>query len=108
MIEDALKFLKENNIKELGDKIIENQKYLETIGISNDKLRDMIQVGQKSSFGAKITGAGGGGCIFALTDESNLKQTINAFEDNDYECFAVKIDFRGLILFNELDNLEQA
>ena len=59
----------------------------------------MIQVGQKFSFGAKITGAGGGGCIFALTDESNLKQTIKEFKDKNYECFSVKIDFRGLILF---------
>ena len=99
LIEDALKFLKENNIKGLGEIVIQNQKYLETIGISNDKLREMIQVGQKFSFGAKITGAGGGGCIFALTDESNLKQTIKEFKDKNYECFSVKIDFRGLILF---------
>ncbi len=99
LIEDALKFLKENNIKGLGERVIQNQKHLETIGVSNDKLRKMIQVGQKFSFGAKITGAGGGGCIFALTDESNLKQTIKEFKDKNYECFSVKIDFRGLILF---------
>ena len=29
----------------------------------------MIEIGQKTSFGAKITGSGGGGCIFALTNE---------------------------------------
>ena len=34
----------------------------------------MIEIGQKTSFGAKITGSGGGGCIFAITDESNLKE----------------------------------
>ena len=66
LIENVLELLKENNIKELGQKAIQNQEYLERIGISNDKLREMIQIGQKSSFGAKITGAGGGGCIFAL------------------------------------------
>jgi len=99
LVEDVLKILKENNIKELGRKITQNQKYLETIGISNDKLRDMIQVGQKASFGAKITGAGGGGCIFALTDESNLEQTMNQFKSKDYDCFSVKIDFKGLDTF---------
>jgi len=99
LVEDVLKLLKENNIKELGGKITQNQKYLETIGISNDKLRDMIQVGQKASFGAKITGAGGGGCIFALTDESNLEQTMNQFKSKDYDCFSVKIDFKGLDTF---------
>jgi len=99
LVEDVLKLLKDNNNKELGQKIIQNQKYLETIGVSNEKLRDMIQVGQKSSFGAKITGAGGGGCIFALVDESNLEDSINEFKDKNYECFSVKIDFKGLDTF---------
>ncbi|MFQ5782083.1 MAG: mevalonate kinase [Nitrosopumilus sp.] len=99
LVEDVLKLLKKNNTKGLGQKIIQNQEYLETIGISNEKLREMIQVGQKSSFGAKITGAGGGGCIFALTDESNLDRTINEFKDRNYDCFSVKIDFEGLDTF---------
>ncbi|MGY5144483.1 MAG: mevalonate kinase [Candidatus Nitrosopumilus sp. bin_32a] len=99
LVEDVLELFKENNIEKLGIKVKENQKYLETIGISNDKLREMIQIGQTESFGAKITGAGGGGCIFALTDESNLKQTIKQFKDKKYDCFSVKIDFKGLDTF---------
>jgi len=99
LVEDVLKLLSGNNIKELGQKIIQNQEYLETIGVSNKKLRNMIQVGQKSSFGAKITGAGGGGCIFALTNESNLEYSIKQFKDNNYECFSVQIDFKGLDTF---------
>jgi len=99
LIEDVLELLKENNTRELGNKIRENQEYLETIGISNEKLRKMIQIGQNKSFGAKITGAGGGGCIFALTDESNLEQTMNQFKEENYDCFSVKIDFKGLDTF---------
>ena len=99
LVKDVLGLLKENNIKEIGDKAIQNQEYLETIGISNDKLREMIQIGQNKSFGAKITGAGSGGCIFALTDESNLDQTMNQFKDKNYDCFSVKIDFKGLDTF---------
>jgi len=59
----------------------------------------MILIGQKASFGAKITGAGGGGCIFALTDEANLEHSINQFKDKNYDCFSVKIDFKGLDTF---------
>ncbi|QMU54377.1 MAG: mevalonate kinase [Nitrosopumilus sp.] len=99
LVRDALELLKENNIKELGKKVKQNQEYLEMIGISNDKLREMIKIGQNKSFGAKITGAGGGGCIFALTNESNLDQTINQFKDKNYECFSVRIDFKGLDTF---------
>jgi len=99
LIEDVLKELKKNNIKEIGKKIIQNQQYLERIGISNNKLRDMIKIGKIRSFGAKITGAGGGGCVFALTDKSNLENTIKQFKDNNYDCFSVKIDFKGLNTF---------
>ena len=99
LVEEVLELLKENNTKKLGDKINQNQKYLEAIGVSNEKIKEMILIGMKSSFGAKITGAGGGGCIFALTDETNLNETINQFRNKSYECFSVKIDLKGLNTF---------
>jgi len=99
LIEDVLQLLKENNIQKLGQKVIQNQRYLETIGISNEKLKDMIKIGQESSFGTKITGAGDGGCVFSLTDESNLENTINGFKKKNYDCFSVKIDYDGLDTF---------
>ena len=99
LVEDVLKLLKENNTIQLGEKINQNQKYLETIGISNNQLREMVEIGQKTSFGAKITGSGGGGCIFALTNESNLEDTLKEFKDNNFECFSVEIDFKGLNTF---------
>lgn len=99
LVEDVLELLKENNTKKLGEKINQNQKYLEAIGVSNEKIKEMIQIGMKSSFGVKITGAGGGGCIFALTDETNLNETINQFRNKSFECFSVKIDLKGLNTF---------
>jgi len=99
LIKEVLELLKKNKIKELGEKVNQNQKYLEIIGISNDKIRKMIEIGNESSYGTKITGAGGGGCIFALTDNVNLDKTINQFKEKNYECFSVKIDFQGLNTF---------
>ena len=99
LVEDVLKLLKENNPEELGEKINQNQKYLEIIGISNNQLKKMIEIGQKTSFGAKITGSGGGGCIFALTNESNVEQSLKEFKDKNFECFSAEIDFKGLDTF---------
>ena len=99
LVEDVLKLLKENNPEALGEKINQNQKYLETIGISNNQLKKMIEIGQKTSFGAKITGSGGGGCIFALTNESNVEQSLKEFKDKNFECFSAEIDFKGLDTF---------
>ena len=99
LVEDVLKLLKENNPEELGEKINQNQKYLEIIGISNNQIKKMIEIGQKTSFGAKITGSGGGGCIFALTNESNVEQSLKEFKDKNFECFSAEIDFKGLDTF---------
>ena len=99
VIEDVLKLIKENKMQEIGQKMNQNQEYLENIGISNNELTKMIKTGQESSFGAKITGSGGGGCIFALTNESNLQNILKKFKDNNYECFSTKIDFKGLNTF---------
>ena len=99
LVEDVLKLVKENKIQEIGQKMNQNQEYLENIGISNKELTKMIRIGQESSFGAKITGSGGGGCIFALTNESNLQNILKKFKDNNYECFSTKIDFKGLNTF---------
>jgi mevalonate kinase len=99
LVEDVLKLVKENKIQEIGQKMNQNQEYLENIGISNKELTKMIKIGQESSFGTKITGSGGGGCIFALTNESNLQNILKKFKDNNYECFSTKIDFKGLNTF---------
>ena len=91
--------LKNNDLQGLGKCMKDNQEFLETIGISNEKLRKMIKIVENSAFGAKITGAGGGGCIIALSDELNLEKIISELKMNNYECFSVKIDFKGLDTF---------
>ena len=99
LVEDVLKLVKENKTKEIGEKMNQNQEYLERIGISNNKLTKMIKLGQELSYGSKITGSGGGGCIFALTNESNLQSILKEFKGSNYECFSAKIDFKGLNTF---------
>jgi len=99
LIEDVLICIKNNDLKCIGRNMIKNQEYLETIGVSNEKLREMIELSNKFSFGAKLTGAGDGGCIFSLADETNLEKTISQLKEKEYECFSVKIDFRGLDTF---------
>ena len=91
--------LKENDLPKLGKSMLENQEYLEAIGISNQNLSEMVQIAKETSFGAKITGAGGGGCIIALTDKLNSQKTILKFREKNYQCFSVKIDFKGLNTF---------
>lgn len=99
LVEDVLICIKNNDLEGIGRNMTKNQKYLESIGVSNEKLREMIALSNKSSFGAKLTGAGDGGCIFSLADKNNLQKTVNNLEEKNYECFTGKIDFTGLDTF---------
>ncbi|MGI0082686.1 MAG: mevalonate kinase [Nitrosopumilaceae archaeon] len=96
IIENALLALEKNDLPTLGLLMSENQLLLERIGVSTDKLSTLVREAKKTAFGAKITGAGGGGCIIAITDKSNLGQTL-ANLGNYSEIFSAKIDCQGLL-----------
>lgn len=95
LIEDALDALERNDLAKLGKLMTYNQEFLEKIRVSNDTLRSMINLVKDMSYGAKLTGAGDGGCIIALADKLNLAKTLNALAKK-YECFSAKIDTDGL------------
>ena len=87
--------LKNKDLITLGLKMSENQKYLEEIQVSNDTLRGMIGSLKEISLGAKITGAGDGGCVIALVKDENLDK-VPALLGKDKEYFSAKIDTNGV------------
>jgi len=96
LIQNALVSLEKNDLESLGLLMSENQNLLERINISTEKLALLVREAKKTSFGAKITGAGGGGCIIALVNKHNLEKTISNLQAYG-ECFSAKIDFNGLV-----------
>jgi len=72
--------------------------YLEQIGVSNDTLLSITKEIEKITFGAKITGAGDGGCIIALTEKDNdLSEYVNTTK---YQIHQVSIQKTGMQVFN--------
>ena len=65
---NSKKILSENgDIKELGTLMNINNGLLEAIGVSTKELSELVFASRISgALGAKITGAGGGGCMYAL------------------------------------------
>ena len=88
--------MKNNDATVLGLKMLENQKYLEEIQVSNDILHDMISSLKEISIGSKITGAGDGGCIIALVKDENLSK-VPALLGKNKECFSAKLDTKGVV-----------
>lgn len=91
--------IEQKDYKALGSLIKENQVYLKEIGVSNDTLDGIIQTVDKTSYGSKITGAGGGGCIISIAEESAIDDIIRKLDKYQIQCFAAKIDYRGLETF---------
>ena len=96
LIDEVIVAMKNNDATTFGLKMSENQKYLEEIQVSNDTLRNMINSLKEISLGAKITGAGDGGCIIALVKDENMDK-VPALLPKDKECFSAKIDTKGVV-----------
>lgn len=62
-------FLKQGDLEKVGELMDKNHRLLSILGVSHPKLEKLINGARKYSYGAKLTGAGGGGSMIALTDE---------------------------------------
>jgi mevalonate kinase len=96
LIEETIDALKKNDLDILGKKMIQNQTYLQEIGVSNYLLDSMVNTVKNVAYGAKLTGAGDGGCIIAIVDHTNLDRAIEALRAKNYECFTTQVDTSGV------------
>ena len=96
IVDNATIAMKENDLNQLGSLMLENYDLLKQIGISTEKIDLLVREAKKTSYGAKITGAGGGGCIISLVDNSNMKDTLDNLRKLS-DCFLAKIDYEGLL-----------
>ena len=82
-----------------------NRMLLDGIGVSNKTIDSMISSlvrgtdnGGAALISAKITGAGDGGCIIAVTQNVERDLTrARAVLGKDKECFSAKIDTKGVV-----------
>ena len=99
LIEKAIDSLQKFDLETLGKCMAQNQIFLEQLGVSNDLLLSIVKLVEKETFGAKITGAGDGGCIIALT-EKNKKDSVLEHIKVEHESYPVTIDKVGMQVFN--------
>ncbi len=66
---EGVKALHENDKASLGKLMTHDHKLLSILGVSSPELNRLVDAANIYSYGAKLTGAGGGGSMIALTDE---------------------------------------
>jgi mevalonate kinase len=98
--QDAFTAITKGDERKLGKLMRENHTLLQQIGVSNDKIDDLVNACvENGALGAKLTGAGGGGIMIALVPQEQKLKIISTIEKNGCECISVEIDFNGLMLY---------
>jgi mevalonate kinase len=67
--EEGVKEVIKGDVKKIGELMDENHSELKVFGISTDQIEKIVSVGRQYGYGAKLTGAGGGGAVVIIPRE---------------------------------------
>lgn len=77
---------------ELGRLLSLNHEYLANWGLSTPEIEHARELALRhGAYGAKLTGAGGGGCVIALCHEATLEKTMSAFETGGFATLSAVV-----------------
>jgi len=97
IIPRALKALNEGDLLTLGELMNINQGLLDALGVSTREIAKLIHAARNAgAYGAKLTGAGGGGCIIALTPPEKQKAVAEAIKEEGGEPIITEISLEGV------------
>ncbi|MHA1400598.1 MAG: mevalonate kinase [Candidatus Heimdallarchaeaceae archaeon] len=85
----AKTLIKQGQMLKIGEIMNKNQNLLEELGVGHPKITEILKILEnEGSLGAKLTGAGGGGCVIGLfsTKEEALK-AIEHVERKGFQAF---------------------
>lgn len=85
--------LKQGDLARVGELMDEAHELLGMLGVSTSRLDELCRAAREHAHGAKLTGAGGGGCIIALTDEPEACR--QALQDERADAWIVRSARKG-------------
>lgn len=96
LVAGAVDALADGDLAEVGRLMDRNHVLLHTLGVATPELTRLVEVAGKAAgtYGAKLTGAGGGGSIVVLTEEP--AEAAKALSDAGAETFEVHASPRGV------------
>jgi len=84
------------NPKELGVLMNRNHALLDALGVGHPALSHLVLATRAAgAYGAKLSGAGGGGCIWALCSKGTRNRVVSAIEDCEARPITTSIDLDG-------------
>ena len=94
----AVPLIKEQDIPGLGELMNINHGLLESLGVGTRELSELVYAARNAggAYGAKLTGAGGGGCMIALPKSGTQDALMAALRQARGSAFAVKTGCEGV------------
>lgn len=94
----AIPLIKEGNTAETGELMNINHGLLASLGVSSRELEDLVYAarGAGGALGAKLTGAGGGGCMIALPGSAGPEPLLVALRQARAAAFKVVAGCEGV------------
>lgn len=90
LVEHGIESLKQQNWSSLGNAMNENHKQLVRLGVSHPILDELCKLAlMHGALGAKLTGAGGGGCVIALATPENKEEIQRAWSQAGYLAWSI-------------------
>jgi len=93
----AMEALKEGDLETLGELMNINHALLYGLGVSDESLEWLINAARKAgALGAKLTGAGGGGCMVALANRDRVENVLEAVQRAGGNAFIARKTDEGV------------
>lgn len=91
---EGVKQVVSGNVEKIGELMNENHRELKVFGLSNDRIEKIAAIGRKWGYGAKITGAGGGGAVLIIPREK--EKLTSSLEDLKLPYFNISTTSSGI------------
>jgi mevalonate kinase len=86
-----------NDPVRLGELMNMNHALLEVLGVGHPQLSRLVLASRAAgAYGAKLTGAGGGGCMIAICPKHAKSRIAGALETCEARAFSTSIDTEGV------------
>ncbi len=93
----AAERLAEGDMEGLGKLLVLNHAVLGTVGVSNETLDSMVDLlASLGAYGAKLTGAGGGGSVVAVAPKAKEKSIVSGLSARGFETFKATVPSEGV------------
>lgn len=97
IVNQAKIFIEKNDWQSVGELMNVNQGLLAALGVSSNKLEAMIYAAREAgAYGTKLSGAGGGDCMIAITPEMRRKEVEKAIIKEGGEIIRVLTNAEGV------------